>query len=1645
MAQYIKKLASGGTADEPELQVRTQYGNYDAERLLANLDNPHNEEVFLNQFTRRKDREHAMAAYTAVKQAVADGSLHQDKDTRWYGNGISDDRFIGYAINFTKQIYNQMTPIKRNTTKEEEEKTKFNADSEFGKYFAQTIFGGDKLTSQMKLDWQQQDDIDPNNKKVRSNTNRLAWLKEYLPKYRDYLNESTTDYDWGIHKNKESYIAKLDKAIQDLSTIGPEYGETEQKTLKSIFNNLGMAGNRKLFDVTNISGESEQSQRLQDIDPQDADDIRFENWLKQPENQQWVGEPRARQVYEAWRQQSLQSTLDQISSQENLQKWNEEQNRIFNSPFYEKTVYTLSDPDYKEIESWTPEEFQKKWNNFNNKYHDILDLTNFEKMFQNSQLLSLRPNLSKEFSQFLYLMVDQFNDQQNDEFTKLNDNEYLINASFDPKTGIITKFNTTKGTLSKVRIDPEQHTKLLEKMREDFYKRNKFKYVPKNQIGGILTNIQKFQKSGQITTKQQTTQKTWNNKDAAQRIAELRGNTLPIEPEKYQYKQSETEKSPFLPFNFIREQNSRSDEVLEAGAQKLTYDDYSRMAEAALGLTGALAMYKYPAAGWALSALSSGTGLGNDLRDPYVSKSEALKYAGLNLGTAFIAGIPILGKKFKDKHLINTATRFAPQLKWLGRYMMASSVPEVVSAGKLLINRAGSLPDLTKDEMVQLLRGLHAVANIGLGLKGEGIRRNNIKSTETTNLNVKDGSGKSGQIQGVDDTLIKNIQSASTIESQNEALRQWAQSHPSQVEGFDPATLEVQKQYMPRTAFTWTRPQRWHFEQSPLETTTTRSWDNFIDDKTFMKEYLKPGGLYEQARAAAERGRMTDIQQENVNRYHKLNPNAPDANEFLNINKGTNVESPKDIIVFQLENGKVIPNYKWVVKTADGKFELVQSLTQPSNAITNKVTNKSQKDAIDKLFKQEIAKQKSLGFSPEHISEQESYFNNFIENLKITRQSKPKTTKSATKPATTETPAAGTPAEPAEGATPTEKQGGKLERLLALKKNGGIVKAQHGTALTITPAPGSWYTRRYPQQILGGFPDQYEKKQYANDVLLNIHNRGNTEEETNNIWNLASPEAFNTAYTSNQDLVGRDLNTYYNNAYNGKSLADYVAGYNKDAAEIRDFWHYGQDQPTNHTANERKIALAHNRLFRQMFANRSATETNDTNRGYNIGYQEGDIEGWMGTSTWKRRMDQYEKEFNELTPEEKKKRVHKIGDLGWVYKKANGDIAILSQEEINNLELENPAQSQTPQPEQTPTPATEGEKPGQQGTTQEGAKQQPQKTGVGSGAISGIPGRSGKWKEWIKNFPDFRPEILDIARLMANLRGNSKMYDLAKQLRTPLKNPMVAHRNVYTGFDIEQAANQQANQLLANAGQAKTSDASINEAIAQEAQYKGQNITREGQLKSDQILRDTAEKQWAVDREVDKYNLGVADFNNAALHELYNQEIKAHMGKIRSNMDSINNYLMANESRLRQRRDDLRDKRERYQDKAEEAWLAHQIANDETVRSARQNWLDVSHRTGVTPAELYQAQYQYQDAQQAATWKYTLEYLKNKGINISHYENNQPRVVKKGGTLDDTQVKKRSKDNDRLIKQIIAGLRENSKALDRLSKAQLLSIRSILK
>ena len=62
-----------------------------------------------------------------------------------------------------------------------------------------------------------------------------------------------------------------------------------------------------------------------------------------------------------------------------------------------------------------------------------------------------------------------------------------------------------------------------------------------------------------------------------------------------------------------------------------------------------------------------------------------------------------------------------------------------------------------------------------------------------------------------------------------------------------------------------------------------------------------------------------------------------------------------------------------------------------------------------------------------------------------------------------------------------------------------------------------------------------------------------------------------------------------------------------------------------------------------MFGNRS----NNSNDVWNIGYDP-KLDDVVGSSTWLRRMDRYEKEFDALSDEEKKARVHKIDLEGWL-------------------------------------------------------------------------------------------------------------------------------------------------------------------------------------------------------------------------------------------------------------------------------------------------------------------------------------------------------------------------------------------------------------
>jgi hypothetical protein len=168
----------------------------------------------------------------------------------------------------------------------------------------------------------------------------------------------------------------------------------------------------------------------------------------------------------------------------------------------------------------------------------------------------------------------------------------------------------------------------------------------------------------------------------------------------------------------------------------------------------------------------------------------------------------------------------------------------------------------------------------------------------------------------------------------------------------------------------------------------------------------------------------------------------------------------------------------------------------------------------------------------------------------------------------------------------------------------------------------------------------------------------------------------NQAYTSDHDATERDIQSFYNSDYGQSSLEDFVNQYNENAAKIRGTWGVGKDgtlSNTTHSANTEYGLGEHNRLFRKMFASRSNNAANTP--VYNIGYQDGktadghEMDDIMGTSTWMRRMDRREKEWSDnLTDEEKKARTFKItlgnGEVGYVYKKANGDIAILNPSQV---------------------------------------------------------------------------------------------------------------------------------------------------------------------------------------------------------------------------------------------------------------------------------------------------------------------------------------------------------------------------------------------
>lgn len=396
--------------------------------------------------------------------------------------------------------------------------------------------------------------------------------------------------------------------------------------------------------------------------------------------------------------------------------------------------------------------------------------------------------------------------------------------------------------------------------------------------------------------------------------------------------------------------------------------------------------------------------------------------------------------------------------------------------------------------------------------------------------------------------------------------------------------------------------------------------------------------------------------------------------------------------------------------------------------------------------------------------------------------------------------------------TVKREEGGILDKVRKFDGGGITETARKATQYALN---NNWFTNLYNQKSLTG----WDSSKDASKAGVSITNQNASH---GNAGDLSIPFYKNLTYTSQSNLVGQDLQSYYNSAFQGKSLEDYVNGYNTNAAKIRGYW----DQER---AYRQAGASEHNRLFKNMFGNRS----NNSNDVWNIGYDP-KLDDVVGSSTWLRRMDRYEKEFDALSDEEKKARVHKIdlggGNVGYVYKKANGDIAIWNEPVA---------------PEQPTEPA----KPAST-TTVIGPEQ---------------PKKEGDTREMFSFLRNINPTIAyGLPRAVYADRMNRRMTDLAKASVTPLlKDPFQVHRYTRSDLDAEMQGERNYANLRRLASRPITSDGSLQTATQLQAEVQGQEARTAGKEKSNQTQRQYDELAWQQEKENAANRHETAMFNRA--------------------------------------------------------------------------------------------------------------------------------------------------------------------------------------
>lgn len=449
------------------------------------------------------------------------------------------------------------------------------------------------------------------------------------------------------------------------------------------------------------------------------------------------------------------------------------------------------------------------------------------------------------------------------------------------------------------------------------------------------------------------------------------------------------------------------------------------------------------------------------------------------------------------------------------------------------------------------------------------------------------------------------------------------------------------------------------------------------------------------------------------------------------------------------------------------------------------------------------------------------------------------------------------------------KEGGQIDKRLQSLKNGGTVRKYDIGGVA------DWYFTNSTNNAtgkddgyysLGGWTDTL-KKDLAGNYIINAGH--------SNAGNLVEAFNRNQAYTSNKNLVTQDLQSVYNNLVGTSgnlSADDFVKLYNANANKIRNFFHNG----VNHSEKGDVNVAAHNDLFKLMFGNRSQS-TND-NIAYNLGWQE-ELKDRMGSTTWMRRMDQYDKEFDINNPDEN--RIHTInynGQTFQVYKKANGDIGIYTPKTTPNPE-------QIPQTDPQTNPETDP-------SNLEPVDQSRKKD------------NNGLYSTLLK----FVPNILASGRLVGTLNTNKNIYHTMRDAMHPmLKNTYELYSPITGAFSEMYLRNREGLKTLAAARRPFTSDASLDAARMLEGQRAFTESRIQGNVVDDkEIKRTEAEARTRQENDI-KRRSDLANENRASLLQNYLRLAQLKSDYKLKNWNAINTYLSGLESDARQNWEDYKN------------------------------------------------------------------------------------------------------------------------------------------